>query len=271
MKNRFLRHGRLLHCRLPILPTFLYEGEGTGGGGSTTPPTPAPPVNPADVAARYSGDAIRMASHISTLEHDNFNYRDKIRDKDREITDLKAKVPGADVVVLPKAKAELLEKYEKFGPPDTLSTELETGRAAKGRVAEVEKAATIEKAAKVASLKPGLLKIVGKDLPIAVREVDIADAEGKTSKVERAFIVGKNGDAETLTPLADYFKAQGEDVFQSLIATDDNASNGNQNNGSAGGGFQYPAQINGGGNSNNDPASYAGGLYAQHNAPQAKQ
>ncbi|BCM88734.1 hypothetical protein IAD21_00576 [Abditibacteriota bacterium] len=275
MKNRFSRQGRPLHCRLPILPTFFYEGEGTGGGGSTTPPAPAP-TNPADVAARYSGDVVRMASHISTLESENYKHREKARDDERTISDLKAKLPGADTVVLPKAKIELLEKYEKLGTPEVLTTELETGRVARGRVAEVEKAATLEKAAKVAGLKPGLLKIVGKDLPIAVREVEIADAEGKTSKVERAFIVGKNGDAETLTPLADHFKSQGEDVLQSLL--DDNSGgqtggsgNHNSNGNGSGSGFQYPAQSGGTGGQNNAPASYAGGLYAQHNAPVAKQ
>jgi hypothetical protein len=272
MSKRFVPFApqRRFHRFIDGLPLFLHQqggGEGGGAAGNTNPPPAPHRENPADVAARYSGDAIRMASKISELESDNFNYRDKIRDRDREISDLKKAVPAEGALVLTGDDAKAWPEYQKLGKPEDLSKTIQDGRAALAKNAETEKQTTLDEAAKYGDgtrpFKAGLLKLAAKDLNVQMREVDVTDSEGKVTKAKQPFVLLKEGDTETPVPLAKHLKTQDEDVFNSLF--DDGSGNGSgsqngQQNGSQqqSGGFQYPAQQGGtgtGGNQQKTPAA----------------
>lgn len=268
MISRFGRKVRpFLFFRAPELSAqCFFEGEGTGGGGAGggggNNEAPARP-NPADIVARYSGDTVRMAGQIVDVERDNYTLRRKRDDLQRELDALKGKVPGEGAVVLTPEQAKAWAAYEKMGKPEDISRDLEAGRGAIVERDGYKRAQALEAAAKAANFKPGLLKVVAKDLDVQMREVEATDAEGKTVKEQRPFVVVKDGDKETLTGLREHFKAQGQDVLDSLDAGEggqQDAQNG-QNNGTF-----YPAQGvgGGGGNKNFNPA---GDLLANKYAP----
>jgi len=248
----------------------FFEGEGGGGGGGGASDDPPARQNPADVAARYSGDAVRMASQIVELERDNYNLRSKNRDFKAEVETLKGKVPGEGAVVLTADQAKALEAYQKLGKPDELATQLEAGRTALAESDTFKKAIALEQAAKVANFKPGVLKLLGRDLNIEIREVEVQKEDGTTEKKVAAFVKLQDAaGAASEKPLRDYFKEQGEDVLSSLEAGEVQL-NGSMHDAQAGaqsGGFTpYPAQGAG------SPAEKAGfGALAQnryaHNIP----
>lgn len=239
---------------LPFGVTWCLEGEGTGGGtgsgsGSGSGGSNDPPhrETAASVVAQYNGDAIRLAGDLADARHDNFKLRDKNRDLQRDLEAAKTRVPGEGAVVLTPEQATQWAEFQKLTlKPADIATQLTAGQAAIKERDGLKHTATLEEAAKLANFKPGVLKLLAKDLPVSVREVDVPDAEGKTTKQPRAFVVGRNGEQETLTPLRDYFSAQGNDVLASLEAgknSTDNAQGAAQGayNGYLGG-TPYPPQ-----------------------------
>jgi hypothetical protein len=261
-----MRFGMQFGIVLPTLCLAPDDGGGNGGGGSgagsgsgSGSENHGGRQNPADIVARYNGDAVRLASDLSASEARNYDLRDKNRDLRHEVETLKKQVPGEGTLVLTKEQAAQWEAFQKLNlKPDEITAQLAAGKTAIEENAAHKRATALEKAAKIANFKPGVLKLLGKDLNVEVREVEVTDAEGKITKVERAFVVSKDGDKETLTGLREFFKAQGEDVLASLEAGEGDYSggysggyaNGGANGGNAGGagGVHYPAQGAGGGN-----------------------
>lgn len=154
---------------------------------------------------------------------------------------------GEGAAVLPKDRAARLDAYEKLGAPDALATQLESGKAAFEKNARRERADSLGNAAKFkmnvdgqeATFKPSLLKAVAKDWDVRMRETEVTDAQGKVTKEERPFVVTRDGEAETFTPLAERVKAEGDDVYRDMLAFEDD-SNGGQ--GGANTGIQFPSQ-----------------------------
>lgn len=268
---------------LPGMPhgvQWLLNGEGTGGaggsgsggsgsggsGGSGGDSGGERRQNPADYLTRYNNDAVRLASELCDSERSNFNLREKNRTLVTENDGLKAKLPGAThgegALVLNKEQAAQWEGFQNLGlKPDEITAQLGAGSTAIAENTAFKRAATLDEAAKILSFKPGVLKLLAKDLNVELREVEVTDTEGNTSKQKRAYIVGKDGDKETLTGLQEYFRAQGEDVLATLVDDGQNylspnnsgtsgRTNGNINGSSHGGsngGTPYPAQGGGGG------------------------
>lgn len=116
--------------RLPGIPfgvQWCFEevdkggGSGSGGGGGTDDRPRK--ENPADIVAKYSGDAVRMASNISELQDDNYKLRRKRDDLQRENDTLKGNVPKDGSVVLSKEDAALWEAYKALNlKPEELKT-----------------------------------------------------------------------------------------------------------------------------------------------------
>jgi hypothetical protein len=213
---------------------------------------------------RYNNDSAALARDLLA---ENAKLRSERRDLREDLTKATAKVPAEGAVVLtgddakawqtykeqsgqgavlvPKDKAAALEAYEKHGTPEVVAQQLESGKVASVEVAQRKRAETLEVAAKSVGFKTGLLKLAAKDLDVQMREVDVTDAEGKTSKVQKPFVVVKDGDKENLTPLVDHFKAAGEDVLADLQDTSGGGGTGggnNQQQQNNGGGIQFPAQ-----------------------------
>jgi hypothetical protein len=262
---------------------WCLEGEGTGGGsggaGAGSGGTGGGSgndngrQNPADVVARYNGDAVRLASDLSQSEARNYDLREKNRDLKAENEALKKQVPGEGAVVLTKEQAALWDGFQKLNlKPEEITTQLAAGAAAITENTTFKRLSTLDEAAKALSFKPGVLKLLAKDLNVEMREVEVTDAEGKIEKQKRPFIVAKDGDKETLTGLQEYFKAQGDDVLATLQDDGQNYSasnNGhaNGNNGNLNGGTPYPAQ---GGGSGGGKQSYQPRNRYAHNLPKSE-
>ena len=280
MKNFYSKilAGALL-CRYSDLPMLLHQqndpGTGGGGGGTGGGAGGQQRENTADVAGRFNGETVRMASRISDVEHDNFNYREKLRDRDARIKELEGKVPSAESVILTKEQAAQWEAYQQIGKPEDVAKELDSGRAAITKNAARDKAETLEAAAKSVGFKPGLLKLLAPTLDVQMREVEVENEDGQKSKVQRPFVITKDGDNEKVVGLVEHFKAQGDDVLATLQAESrdaDEASDDSQDDN--GGGVKYPAQKsgnNGGGGGKTEPyaQSYVANRYG-HNRKQAE-
>lgn len=244
---------------------ILFAPEGEGGGGSGEPPVHKPTAT--EVINRYSGDQIRMAEQIAKLEGEAYIAREKARDQDRIVTDLKAKVPADGTKVLSPAEAKSWDAYQEFGKPEELKTTLDTGKAAIAERDAFKKAATIESAAKAANFKPGVLKILGKDLDIEIKEIDVQTEDGATAKKPMAFVKTKDSaGVESEKALRDYFKEQGEDVLGSLEAGESENDNGSGTHSTA---MPFPAQTAGGGQAKSTFASLGARRYA-HNEPKVE-
>lgn len=212
---------------IPFGVTRLLDGDDGGGGGASGPE--APRQNAADVVTRYSGDAVRMAGQIVDVETDNYKLQRKRDDLQRDLDAVKGRVPADDAVVLTAEDARAWEVYKALGKPDEVKASLATGQAAIAERNTFRRAQTLEDAAKAANLKPGVLKLLAKDADVQVREIDALKQDGTTEKQKVAVVVTRDAAGkESDVPIRDYFKAQGEDVLQSLDAGE---SNGFTNNG----------------------------------------
>ena len=245
---------------------------------------------------RHNNDASALAAHLLS---ENAQLRGERRDLRKEVTTLTAKVPGDGTLVLsgddvkawqaykeqsgqgavlvPKAKADALEAYEKLGAPDMLAKEVEDGKAASTKNAERERTDNLAAVAKFGngekSFKPALLKLATNGLDVQMREVDVLDGQGKTTKEKRPFVVGKDGDKESLTPLVEHItKSQGEDVLQAMIDENDSSAGGSgqQQQQTNTGGITFPAQGGGKGGALDTSAidNFSRNRYA-HNLPKA--
>ena len=262
MKNFYQKilAGALL-CRYSDLPMMLHtpegnpgSGGGAGGGGGNSGQQRE---NTADVAGRFNGDAARHANRISDVEHDNFQYREKLRDRDARIKELEGKVPASESVILTKEQAAQWDAYQKLGAPDVVTKDLESGRAAITKNSARDKAETLEAAAKSVGFKPGLLKLLAPTLDVQMREVEVENDEGQKSKVQRPFVVTKDGDNEKVVGLVEHFKAQGDDVLATLQAQDSGEAPDDTRGHDGGGGVNYPAQNAGNNGAANKTEPYA--------------
>ena len=241
----------------------FFEEPGEKGGGGNVPPR----ENPADIAAKYSGDVVRMASDLSSAQHDNFKLREDKRNLNATITGLQAKVPAEGAVILIGDDVKVWEAYNALGKPEEVKTAVETGKAAISERDTFKRDQVLADAAKEARLKPGLLKILAKDLDVQIREVDVVSEDGTTTtKAKRPVVVTKNGDQTSDKPLRDFFKEQGEDVLQSLEAGE---SDGQFQQPNAQGGVTYPVQGAGSPAAKTNFGALAAGRY-DHNAPKAE-
>lgn len=250
MRNRFGISPFLLGM------TMLFEADSGGGSGGNDDP-PAPRNAPSEVINRYGNDTIRMAEKVSELERDNYKLREQRRSLQAENETFKGKVPGEGALVLSKEQVKLWDEYNAFGKPEEVKTALESGKSAIAERDGFTRTATIDSAAKAAHFKPGLLKMLGRDLNIEVRETELQKEDGTTEKRPAAFVKLKDSaGVESETPLRDYFKAQGDDVLASL-----EAGEVNQNGAAPQGGTPFPAQAAGGApNQNYKPTN----RYAHH-------
>lgn len=251
------------------IPQWFCEVD-KGGGGSSAPTTPSalPREEPAELVARYGGDALRLAGDLVERERDNFALREKNRDLRRENETLKQAVPEG-ALVLSGEQAEQWQAFSQLNlPVPEIRAQLTAGQSAITERDVLVRAATLEEAAKLAGFKPGVLRLLAKDLAIEVREDETTTGNDQTGKQRRAYVVSRdegsdnrgNG-SETLTDLREYFRAQGEDVLSSLEVgeapystnTWSGAANASAPNPhyshphSSQGGTPYPAQGAGGG------------------------
>lgn len=268
--------------RLPGVPhgvQWCFEGDGGGGGSTTDHSGNSGRQNPADVVARYNGDAVRLASDLSASESRNFDLREKNRDLRQENDNLKKQLPGEGAVVLTKEQAALWEGFQKLNlKPEEIETQLAAGQTAQATLTRYERdgvKGVLDEAAEAENLKPGLLKVVAENWNVQMRDTEVVGENGEKKTVKRPYVVTMEGDKEKLTGLRDQLKAKGEDVIASLEADDPNYSgnyspsnNGHANgdaNGHTNGGTPYPKQ--GGGGGGNNKQVYKPRNRYEHNLP----
>jgi hypothetical protein len=180
--------------------------------------------------AKKLGNAEALARE---LHSENFQYREKLREKTKALTEAVAKLPeGAVVLTVDQAKA--WEAYQALGKPEDITKELETGKAATGKLTDHERGTAIEKAAKDLKFNGDVLKQLATMHKLELTTRSVKDGQGKD--VTAHYFKNEAGQE---TEAAQYAKDNWASFMPSLSAT----TEGDQGNGGAGG--------NGGGGSNN--------------------
>lgn len=159
-----------------------------------------------------------LRKKIDTLESDNVNLREKRRELEKTVQSLEGKVPADGTVVLPKADADALAAYQELGKPDELKTQLETGRTAAQKAAELARRQSITDAAG----KQFNARALERFLPADAELSQQGEGDGK------AWVV-KQGDATK--PLADVVKELESDLGIVLTTGDSTNVGGGSNPG----------------------------------------
>lgn len=167
------------------------------------PAPPAPPVAPTPEAIikQYNSDPTLIAMKHADVLADNFNYRERERQRIDELETLRTQKVELE---------EAVKAYEALGKPDELQTQLEAAKSASEKLQALEREKAINDVAAANGLKPSLLKLLAKDAEFISES---AEVDGETKTITKI----KVGD--DATPIKDYFTAQGQDVWDSLQAT----------------------------------------------------
>lgn len=198
----------------PAFPVSLHSADDGGGGGNVedTPEQRAEKIA-ADVQKKLDAILTKsggdQASALTTLIKQNHSLENAKNTAETRLRELQVQLPDD------ATKAEIAAWRALGLKPDELKTELETGRSAKARVAEVERLSELEKAAKEVGFKPNVLKRLSPALPVISKEVDVKGEDGKFTKETRYFF--KDGDKET--EISDFFEGDTE-ALELLRATD---------------------------------------------------
>lgn len=131
--HRWTRHGLRIPLRDPLPPRDGdgdggEGGGGGGGGGGTRTQEPdlgdfsSEAVETARTLIKRHGHPLRA---LATLATENHSYRERHREDQEAIKDLKGKLPTDGSVAVPKGEAALLEDYKALGALDEVKKKVQ--------------------------------------------------------------------------------------------------------------------------------------------------
>lgn len=150
------------------------------------------------------------------LYTDNYELREQNRRLAEQVE--RAKLPNG-AVVLTGDNLRAWNEFQSLGTVADVKTRLEQASRDSAYRQQIERSQQLEAAAKLEGWKPGLLKVLGRDLQVTIEETEVPSEEGNGQfvKVKRPFVVTKDAQGtEQKQPLREHFQALGEDVVASL-------------------------------------------------------
>lgn len=185
---------------------LTWFGDGTGDP-NPNPPTPATTTQTtANPRQGYEGLVQRQGSVDAAaflLYQENHTYREKLRETEQQLKDLRAKLPDEGTVILDADKAKAWEAYQGLGAPDEV-------KKIKDEYTGLKRQAHFRAVAEVHGFNPVVLAGLpgAADLTIELGE---ETANGKTVKV--AYVVQQDGKK---IALPDYAKQTWEPFLPAL-------------------------------------------------------
>lgn len=167
------------------------------------------------------------------LIRENVIARERRREAEEALEELKKKVPAADAVVLTPEQAKDWTAYQALGKPDEVKTKMST---LEGEIAKRDREIVMASAADAAGYKAAVLtKLPGAEkLKFEVREEQV---DGKATKV--AYVTGSGEGAKT-EKLSEYAEREWKDFIPALSA--DASSEGGTRTKSTASGTPFRAQ-----------------------------
>lgn len=184
-------------------------------------------ANVASILKKNDGDATKVAE---TLLSENAKLREDKRNLKEENEKIKKTVPIEGAIVLTAEEAKDWEAFKALGKPDELKKKVDAHAVLEKKVADAERSALVEEAAKSSGFKPQVLAKLVDGLEIEMKEVPKPNDKGETVMVRVAFVKTDSG----TKPLADHAKETWGDFMPSLTETPNGGPNPN------GTGVQYP-------------------------------
>lgn len=190
--------------------TELQEADsgGNNGGGDSSDKAEAAFKR---LLEKHNNDAAHVAGK---LFDENYQYREKIRQLERQVAETQGKLPADGTLVLSAEDSKRWQAYQTLGEPDAVKQGLDERTKLQGDLAVKERESLLRSVADVTKWKPTVLsnldriaKAEGKELEFIVREVTV---DGKP--VKAAFV--KEGDKET--PAIDYATSAWADFLPAL-------------------------------------------------------
>lgn len=191
-----------------LAKAFVYEANTDAGGGGGTPPAPSLPAPAQQGLQNLINRQGGTDAAVVLLYQENHQYRERIRQLEKEVEKTKGQLPKEGEVVLSGKDLEAWKAYQALGDPETvkkLQGELNDTKAALGAL---QKEQVLRDVAEVSGYKFQVLRNLGAELDYEIREVE---QDGK--KAKGVFV--KNGDGQT-KPLADYAQEKWTDFLPAL-------------------------------------------------------
>ena len=184
---------------------LAFFGDGTGSptpdGGATNTGQQNPQVGFQNLVQRQGGaDAAALL-----LYQENHSYREKLRQAEQQLTELRGKLPGEGAVVLDADKAKSWEAYQALGAPDEV-------KKLKDEFTGLKREAHFRTVAEVHGFNPVVLAGLPGAAALTI-ELGEETANGKTVKV--AYVVQADGKK---IALPDYAKQTWEPFLPALQA-----------------------------------------------------
>lgn len=192
---------------------------------------------------RYKNDAMALSEKLYS---ENYQYRERQRQLEQQVTDLTGKVPTAESVVLSGDDAKAWVTYKALGKPEEVKQAIDERTQLQGKLQGMERDTTLRSVAETVGYKASVLsnldrmaKAEGKALAFELRDTQV---DGKPVKV--AYV--KDGDKDF--PLTEYANTNWADFLPALAAASTGSATGGNGTQQATG-TRYIAQHAGAGTS----------------------
>lgn len=174
----------------------------------------------ANLIGKAGGDSNRV---IEQLLGETAKLREDKRLLKAEIEAWKKDAPQDGDVILSGAEITEYEEYKAFGKPSDIKKSLDSLKEVQAKLAQQEKAAVIQEAAKAVGFKASVLEKLLGDSEIELKDVQKTE-NGQTTTTKAPYV--KVGGV--LKPLSEYAPEVWPDFMPSLKETDQNTQNNQQ-------------------------------------------